>query len=136
MRIRRRDLILLPWVGVVVARAQDASAARGRVVGDLRLKLGDGRVIGVSGDAESVAVLRDGRLARDEFELRGRFAAPDAFAIDPIHLKAIFVWRDGRRLVVTYWCDVCAIRAWTPGKCQCCQDEMALDLRDPSSKDT
>jgi hypothetical protein len=136
MRIRRRDLILLPWMGAVVARGQDASSARGRVVGDLRLKLADGRVIGVSGDAESVAVLRDLRLAKDEFELRGRFTAPDAFAIDPIYLRAIFVWRDGRRLVVTYWCDVCAIRAWTPGKCQCCQDEMALDLRDPSLKDT
>ena len=132
MRMRRRDLILLPWMGAAVARAQDGSVARGRVVGDLRLKLVDGRVIGVSGDAESAAVLRDGRLARDEFELRGRFTGADGFVMDPIYLKAIFVWRDGRRMVVTYWCDVCAIRAWTPGKCQCCQDEMALDLRDPA----
>lgn len=100
------------------------------------MKLVDGRLVELSGDAETAAVLRDGRLGRDEFELRGRFTAEDAFAIDPIHLRAIFVWRGGRKLVVTYWCDVCAIRAWTPGKCQCCQDEMALDLRDPALKDT
>ena len=136
MKLRRRDLVLLPWLGAVLLRAQDASSARGRLSGELRLKLADGRLVALSGDAESTAVLRDERLARDEFELRGRFTAPDAFAIDPIYKRAIFVWRDGRKLVVTYWCAVCSIRAWTPGKCQCCQDEMAVDPRDPALKDT
>ena len=117
-------------------RAQDASLVRGRVVGELKLRLADGRLVGLSGDAESEAVLRDKRLARDEFEVRGRFTAPDAFTIEPIYLRAIFVWRSGLKLAVTYWCDVCSIRAWTPGKCQCCQDEMALDLRDPALKET
>jgi len=134
--MRRRNLWMLPWLPAVVLRAQGTESARGRVAGDLKLRLADGRVVGLGGDTESSRVLRDERLARDEFELRGRFTAPDAFVIDPIHLRAIFVWRDGRKLAVTYWCDVCAIRAWTPGKCQCCQDEMALDLRDPALKDT
>lgn len=137
MKFRRRDVVLLPWLGAAVLRAQDAApSARGRLAGELKLKLPDGRLVALSGDAETTAVLRDERLGREEFELRGRFTAPDAFAIDPIHTRAIFVWRGGRKLVVTYWCDVCAIRAWTPGKCQCCQDNMALDFRDPALKDT
>lgn len=135
MRLRRRELLLLPWLGGYALRAQDASIARGRLAGELKLKLTDGRVASLSGDTESTAVLRDARLARDEFELHGRFTAPGAFAIDPIYQRAIFVWRDGRKFVVTYWCAVCSIRAWTPGKCQCCQEEMALDLRDPALKD-
>lgn len=133
----RRNLWVLPWLpAVVLLRAEGTESVRGRVAGELKLRVADGRVVSLSGDADSAGVLRDERLASDEFELRGRFTAPDAFTIDPIHLRAIFVWRSGRKLAVTYWCDVCAIRAWTPGKCQCCQDEMALDLRDPALKDT
>ncbi|MBL0160124.1 MAG: hypothetical protein IPP47_24005 [Bryobacterales bacterium] len=134
--IRRRELWVLPWLPAAVLRAQGAEAVRGRVAGDMKLRLADGRVVALSGDTDSTGVLRDERLAREEFELRGRFTAPDSFSIDPIHLRAIFVWRGGKKFVVTYWCDVCAIRAWTPGKCQCCQDEMALDLRDPALKET
>jgi hypothetical protein len=134
--IRRRNLWVLPWLAALVLRGAEGGSVRGRVAGELKLKTADGRMIGLSGDAESEAVLRDERLAREEFELRGKFTAPGAFSIDPIHLRAIFVWRGGQKLVVTYWCDVCAIRAWTPGKCQCCQDDMALDLRDPALKDT
>ena len=33
--------------------------------------------------------------------------------------------------MVTYWCEVCAIRSYTPGLCVCCRDETTLDLRDP-----
>jgi hypothetical protein len=33
--------------------------------------------------------------------------------------------------MITYWCDVCSIRAYTPGPCVCCQQETTLDLRDP-----
>jgi hypothetical protein len=136
MKLRRRDLMLLPWLPAVVLRAAEKSGVRGHVAGDLKLKLADGRVVGLSGDGDSLAVLRDERLAHDEFELLGQFTAPGAFTIDPIYLRAIFVWRGGRKYAVTYWCDVCSIRAWTPGKCQCCQEEMALDLRDPSLKET
>jgi hypothetical protein len=33
--------------------------------------------------------------------------------------------------MVTYWCEVCAIRTYTPGECMCCQENTELDLRDP-----
>jgi len=41
------------------------------------------------------------------------------------------VRQDGKLKLVTYWCDICAIRAYTPGPCVCCQRETTLDLRDP-----
>jgi hypothetical protein len=52
------------------------------------------------------------------------------FVVDPIHKKAMFVVRGGKRLFVTYWCDICSIRTYTPGKCWCCQEETELDIRE------
>jgi hypothetical protein len=37
--------------------------------------------------------------------------------------------------MVTYWCQVSYIRTYAPGECWCCQDDTALDLKDPNSKD-
>lgn len=95
-----------------------------------------GQPIQLEGDAATGKVLRDPRLKDLDFEINGQFLAPARFLIAPIHERALFVWRSGSKLVVTYWCAVCSIRAWVPGPCQCCQEEMALDLRDPALKDT
>lgn len=96
----------------------------------------EGKPIDLSGDPPTLGVLRDDRLKDADFEAMGHFAGPGQFEIDPIHKKALFVWRDGKRLLVTYWCEICSIRAWTPGNCQCCQRPMKLDLRDPALEDT
>jgi hypothetical protein len=42
----------------------------------------------------------------------------------------MFVHQGGKRLFVTYWCDVCSIRTYTPGLCLCCRKETDLDLRE------
>lgn len=87
-----------------------------------------GGLIYPAGDEPTMGVLRDKRLLGFDMELLGEFSAPDRFTVNPIHTRSIFVHRNGKRLMVTYWCDVCAIRTYTPGKCWCCQDETALDL--------
>ena len=94
------------------------------------LKLPDGKLVGTEGDAPTLGVLRDKRLRGAEMELLGRFDARGAFIVDPIHTRSIFVHKDGKRLMVTYWCDVCAIRTYSPGICWCCQEETVLDLRE------
>jgi hypothetical protein len=66
-------------------------------------------------------------------DAKGHFTAPDRFQVDPIHTKAMFVHQDGHVKVITYWCDVCSIRTYTPGPCWCCQKETLLDLRDPDA---
>lgn len=91
---------------------------------------GDHKLISLNGDDATVAVLNDERLAGVDFEAIGHFESPGHFIIDPITSKAMFVLKDGKRLMITYWCDVCYIRTYSPGKCVCCQKWTDLDLRE------
>jgi hypothetical protein len=75
-----------------------------------------------------MGVLNDQRLAGSDLEAIGHFESPDHFEVDPIHLKALFVHKEGKKLQITYWCDVCYIRTYTPGPCWCCQKYTDLDL--------
>lgn len=112
---------------------------RGRLVQEEgqppRIRTTEGRLVTLEGDPPTLGVLRDERLRAEDFEALGAFTGPDKFTVLPIHERAMFVWRKGKRLVITYWCDVCAIRTYSPGLCQCCQEPTALDPRDPALKD-
>lgn len=94
------------------------------------LTLAGGKTVRVTGDGQTTGVLNDARLKDADFEVLGSYQQDGSFVIEPIHKRAVFVHKDGKRLYVTYWCAVCAIRTYTPGVCWCCQDETALDLRD------
>lgn len=131
---RRQAVLLLIPLGAAAAtgssrrvRGRLSAAADGGVV----LRTAEGREWRLEGDPETMAVLRDDRVEPEMFEAVG-VEAGAAFRIDPIFRKAMFVVRDGKSLVITYWCEVCAIRTYSPGKCQCCQDETAFDPRDPA----
>ena len=95
------------------------------------LDVGHGKLVYLEGDDATVAVLNDERLRGSDFEAIGHVTSPYHFDIDPITSRALFVYKDGKRKVVTYWCDVCYIRTYSPGKCVCCQKWTDLDLRDP-----
>jgi len=97
------------------------------------LTLANGETIQLTGDDPTLGVLNDPRLQDADFEVIGRRQAPDVFAVDPIHTRSLFVYQNGRRLMVTYWCDICYIRTYTPGECWCCQEWTKLDLRDPDA---
>ena len=84
----------------------------------------------VDGDRPTIGVLNDKRLSGDELEALGRFVSEKLFEIGPIHTRSMFIHRSGKRLYITYWCDLCSIRTYTPGICWCCQQETALDLRE------
>lgn len=83
----------------------------------------------LDGDGSTVHVLHDKRLAGVDLETKGHFTAADHFQIDPFHTHALHVVKDGKRLLITYWCDVCSIRQYEPGPCWCCQRETALALK-------
>lgn len=86
--------------------------------------------VAVTGDEESNEVLRDQRLAGMQLEGKGHFTDATHFRLDHFHTKPVrVVQADGVKKEVTYWCEVCSIRTYTPGKCLCCQEETALDLR-------
>ena len=94
------------------------------------LDSGNNKPIYLKGDHDTMDVLNDPRLAGSDLEAIGHFTEPDRFTIDPITSKSMFVHKDGKRLTITYWCDICYIRTYSPGKCVCCQKNTDLDLRE------
>lgn len=136
--MRRRSFLPLLLFALPLGAAEIAAkpeAVRGKLIqGDRpELELPGGKHVVISGDEPTLTVLRDCRVAGFDIELDGHYTAPDAFEVDPIHTRSIFAWKGGRKYMVTYWCDVCSIRSYTPGKCWCCQGETRLDLVDPKS---
>jgi hypothetical protein len=99
------------------------------------LETTDRQTVQLDGDDSTLKVLADGRLNGFEIQAKGKFTGPGRFTIDPIHTRSLLVQEKGHLKLVTYWCDICAIRAYTPGPCACCQRETTLDLRDPEHLD-
>lgn len=136
--INRRSFVagVLTLVPALPLKA-DGSALRGKLSkgpdGKPALQIGNGTFVAVTGDEDTTGVLNDERLAGMDFEAIGKYSAPGQFSINPIHTHALYVYKEGKRLMVTYWCDVCAIRTYTPGLCWCCRENTAVDLRDPAT---
>lgn len=129
--MRRRHFFLLPAAGLWAAEP-DGKALRGKLIAGEppTIELPDGRRVPVDGDKQVRGVLRDTRVIGSDVEVLGHMDAKGVWQAAPIHENPFFVHKDGKRLYVTYWCDVCAIRTRTPGICWCCQEETELDLRD------
>ncbi len=90
-----------------------------------------GARISLEGDEPTMLVLNDERLANSDFEVLGHYTSSGHFAVDHMHTRSLFLHKDGKRLVVSYWCDVCYIRTSSPGKCWCCQKYTDLDPIEP-----
>ncbi|MGC4050255.1 MAG: hypothetical protein QM757_12820 [Paludibaculum sp.] len=137
---RRGWLLATPFLAFRLKAAEERTSLRGRLRQGEDVKPGittrDGKSVDIQGDSATVGVLRDQRLKDADFEVLGHYTGAGQFEADPIYKKALFAWRGNKRLMVTYWCEICSIRAWTPGNCQCCQRPMKLDLRDPALEDT
>jgi hypothetical protein len=135
--MRVRELLILDLFAAVAGfgavAAPNSSSIRGKLTqrdGKPALELGDHRLIALDGDEPTRGVLNDKRLAGVDMEATGHFANPGLFSVDPIHTKALHVYKDGKRRTISYWCETCSIRTYTPGICWCCQQETALDLQD------
>ncbi len=137
--MRRRQLLFASLAVPLACAAETRPAAvRGRLTQPGGkppiLETPDHKFIPLDGDAATLGVLRDKRLAEADLEALGQPSPGGVFQVGPIHTKAMFVHKDGNRLLITYWCDVCSIRTYTPGICWCCQEETALDLRKPEKE--
>jgi len=133
---RRRALTLIALPAVL--RASGQQSVRGTLIQTAdrlpALRTSDGNSIQLDGDEGTRSVLNDERLRSMDLEALGHFTAPDRFAVDPIYKRAMFVHKDGKRLFITYWCNVCYIRTYTPGNCRCCQKYTDLDLTENDSQ--
>jgi hypothetical protein len=95
------------------------------------LETPDHKIVTLDGDSVIRKVLGDGRLNGFEIEAKGHLTAPNRFEIDPSHTHSLLVRQNGKLKLISYWCDICSIRAYTPGPCVCCQRDTTLDLMDP-----
>lgn len=84
-------------------------------------------MVSLDGDEPTLKVLHDARLKGADVEVLGHYRDPTHFDVDHIHTRSLFVYQGGKRKMVTYWCDVCYIRTYSPGKCWCCQKDTDLD---------
>lgn len=129
--MERRVLLATVFAGLSQAQRAQPSV-RGQLVAGPppAIVTTDGRSIRIDGDNDVRGVVRDVRMLGSDFEVEGRFLDAETFEAAPIHNRPLFVHKNGKRLYVTYWCDVCAIRTYTPGICWCCQENTELDLRE------
>jgi hypothetical protein len=132
--VRLKSILLLAVFAGACLAGSDPVTLRGKLTQaegkPPALATAEGKLVPLAGDKSTAGVLNDARLAGTEMELRGHFSS-DLFQVDPIHTHAMHVHKQGQRLVITYWCATCAIRTYAPGLCWCCQQETALDLREP-----
>lgn len=132
---RRLFSLLLPASTTLLADSA-YTILRGRFSRGGKLTRPGGGIVILTGDEETKLVLDDPRLEGSDFEALGHPApSPDRFTIGPIHERNMWVHKDGKRLMVTYWCPICYIRTYSPGLCMCCREDTKLDLRDPSLKE-
>lgn len=119
------------------AATEAAQGLRGRLTTGPApvLETSGGRSVRLTGDQGTMLVLADHRLKDADFEVVGQTTEPGLVRVDPLHKRAMFVHQGGKRLMITYWCEVCSIRTFTPGVCMCCQDETALDLKERLESD-
>jgi hypothetical protein len=131
--MRRRNFVLSLWTPALLLRAQlkaEQTSARGKLItGDPAFLDNGGKQTRLLSNDDIKKVLADDRLNGFDFEALGRPTA-DSFEIEPFHKRPLYAWQNGKRLHVTYWCDVCYIRTYAPGKCWCCQKDTELDLKE------
>lgn len=95
------------------------------------IETADHKQVELHGDDPTMKVLNDARLKDSDFEVDGHWVDDKHFEVHEIYEPSLFVWRNGKRLQVSYWCNVCYIRTSSPGKCWCCQKETDLDPIEP-----
>ena len=133
--------VCLCWLAIVVCGFAGDPIKSDTLRGKLIVRAGepaaietaDHRRVLLDGDQPTRKVLHDERVNGFEVEAHGHFTAPDRFLIDKQHTHSLLVQHDGQLQMITYWCDVCGIRAYAPGPCVCCQEETTLELRDPDN---
>src|SRR6266498_83864 len=95
-------LFTLAAAGLCFAEAPNAT-----VRGKLALQNGKpvveskGSIVWLEGDEQTMAVLKDKRLAGSDLEVKGQFRDKEHFAADHFHHKSLFVHKDGKRQAIT-----------------------------------
>ncbi len=123
---------VLIWMLLAVAE-QDA-ALQGRLVvepGKSPVLESGGKPVPLTSVRRSVReTLQDSRISGKELRVIGRSKPDGSFEVDEFYV----VRPDGALYRLVYFCDVCNITRFGPGKCECCQQPTIpteIPLTDP-----
>jgi hypothetical protein len=67
----------------------------------------------------NAAIFTDSRVRQRELQVTAKLN--DKQLLDIIHVQSI---RDGKLYDIYYFCEICNIRAYAPGLCPCCRNEL------------
>jgi hypothetical protein len=81
----------------------------------LALKTDDGKVYPLVNDAGARMFFKDAALLKRPMSLTGRLVAGSFLQV--VAAQSV---RDGKLHDLYYWCDICTIRTYQPGICECC----------------
>ena len=108
-----------PAAEQVVVRGQLLAAENAEA--DHRLKSDDGEVWNLVVETDAFHALHDPKLADRTWEFVGNPLEGDKFEV-----RKLFTIKDGKRFNVTYYCEICHIVSYRPGRCMCCQEDVEL----------
>ena len=112
--VLRGHIVCLDEAGKPLAAALCDGPAR-----SFGLLTNDGRLRVFSAADESTAMFTDARVRRRELQITAQIVDKDQLEI--VSVQAV---RDGKLYDIYYFCELCNIRAYTPGLCPCCRNEM------------
>lgn len=120
--------MLVTGAGLVGDTAPKLETIRGTLVLDgeaaadpLRLETASGIVELEPLEPDNLHTLHDPALAQRTWEIEGSLDADGRFEI-----TKMFTIVDGERMKVTYYCEICHIVSYRPGRCMCCQEDVEL----------
>ena len=79
----------------------------------------DGRLYKFSAADTMTAMFSDTRVLQRELQVTGRLHAGDLLEV--IKVQSI---KEGKLYDIFYFCEVCNIKAFAPGLCPCCRNEL------------
>ena len=82
----------------------------------LALQTDDGKILPLVKDAGSRMFFKDAKLLKRPMRLTGKLI-PGTQLLQVINVHSIV---NGKLHEVYYWCDICTIKGYEAGKCDCC----------------
>lgn len=79
----------------------------------------DGRLYKFSTTDAMTAMFSDPRVRQRELQVTARLRPVDQLEV--IKVQSI---KDGKLYDIFYYCDVCSIKAYAPGLCPCCRNDL------------
>ena len=126
----RACLYLLALTALSLSAAEKTETIEGKLIIHVgqapTLETAAHKIITLDGDQPTRKVLQDERINGFDVHATGHFTAPGKFLVDPQHKHALLAHKHDKLQMITYWCEVCGIRAYTPGPCVCCGQEVEL----------